>query len=72
MTQAKYVGFFIAKYVRILLAILCLINGAGFYIYRQNIIKQAIGTHFKTNVREVEVPNIPTSTDQLRMRKKTE
>lgn len=38
-----YNGFFFQKYLRIVNAVLCLISGASFYIYRQNIIKQAVG-----------------------------
>ena len=61
-----YIGFFVAKYIRIFLSILCFVVGGSFYIFRKNIIRQAIGKHQKSlNHRPMKVPEINSFDDRL-------
>mmetsp|Transcript_10181 Transcript_10181/g.10066 ORF Transcript_10181/g.10066 Transcript_10181/m.10066 type:complete len:137 (-) Transcript_10181:12-422(-) len=60
ISLSEYILYFIAKYARIINALLDLIAAATTYIYRQALVKQALGQFAGSlgPVREIEIDDI--------------
>mmetsp|Transcript_5647 Transcript_5647/g.6656 ORF Transcript_5647/g.6656 Transcript_5647/m.6656 type:complete len:89 (-) Transcript_5647:15-281(-) len=60
VSAAEFYLFFLAKYARIVSSLAGLISGGAFYIYRQAVVKQAIGKFAGSlgPVREVEIDDM--------------
>ena len=63
ISSSDFYLFFIAKYSRIVQALTGLISGGSFYIYRQAVVKQAIGKFAGTlgPIKEVEIDDIQSA-----------